>query len=101
MKTARIDFDTLPWTQPADGLRFKSTERDGRRLRLLEFAPSFGESEWCQKSHAGYVVAGELEIEFADRAERFAAGDALLIEGDPHRAKAGSEGAQLFLVEDA
>lgn len=101
MKTARIDFETLPWTHAADGLRFKSTERDGRRVRLLEFAPGFGESEWCQKSHAGYIVAGELEIEFGDRAERFAAGDALVIESDPHRAKAGREGAQLFLVEEA
>ncbi len=100
MKTARIDFETLPWMQAADGLRFKSTERAARRMRLLEFAPAFGEDEWCLKSHTGYVVAGELEIEFADRTERFATGDALFIEGDPHRAKAGREGARLFLVEE-
>jgi quercetin dioxygenase-like cupin family protein len=100
MTVARIDFDTLSWTQAADGLRFKSAERGVRRVRLLEFAPGFAEADWCQKSHAGYVITGELEIEFADRAERFAAGDALVIEGEPHKAKATNKGAHLFLVED-
>jgi quercetin dioxygenase-like cupin family protein len=100
MTDARIDFDILPWTQAAEGLRFKSSEQGARRVRLLEFAPGFAEGEWCLKSHAGYIVAGELEIEFDDRAERVATGDALFIEGEPHRAKAGREGARLFLVEE-
>jgi quercetin dioxygenase-like cupin family protein len=100
MKTTRIDFEKLPWTEAAEGLRFKSAETGGRRVRLLEFAPGFVDSEWCQKSHAGCVVKGELEIEFADRVEKLAEGDALVIYGEPHRARALREMARLFLVED-
>ncbi|MDT5295848.1 MAG: hypothetical protein QOJ76_2728 [Acidobacteriota bacterium] len=101
MGTSRIDFGPLPWVQAAEGLRYKAAERDGRRFRLLEFAPGYAEAEPCLKSHAGYVVEGELEIEFSDRAERLVRGDALSILGEPHRAKAGGNSVLLFLVEDA
>ncbi|HEX7957519.1 MAG TPA: hypothetical protein VF508_11285 [Pyrinomonadaceae bacterium] len=101
MNGSRIDFDSLGWERAAEGLRCKSFERGGRRVRLLEFAPGYAEAEPCAKSHAGYVVAGELVLEFVGRAERLAAGDALVIEGEPHRVKAGAAGALVFLVEDA
>ena len=101
MTAARVDFAALPWEQLAEGLRCKSAERGGRRLRLLELAPGYEEAGPCVKSHAGYVVRGELVLEFSDRAERLAPGDALHIGDDPHRAKAGGAGALVFLVEDA
>jgi quercetin dioxygenase-like cupin family protein len=97
----RINFESLPWVQAADGLRYKIAERGARRVRLLEFAPGYADAEQCVKSHTGYVLEGLLEVEFDDRAEeRFMPGDALVIEGEPHRAKAGDEGALVFLVED-
>ena len=101
MSTSLVDFDSLEWEQVADGLRCKTAECAGRRVRLLEFAPGYTEAEPCAKPHAGYVVAGELGLEFAGRAERLKAGDALVISGESHRAKAGDAGALVFLVEDA
>jgi quercetin dioxygenase-like cupin family protein len=101
MSTSRIDFEPLPWVQAAEGLRYKAAEREGRRVRLVEFAPGYAEAEPCVKSHAGYVVEGELEIEFSDRTERLVRGDALIIHGEPHSAKACEGGALLFLVEEA
>ncbi|MDT7777950.1 MAG: hypothetical protein QOC99_462 [Acidobacteriota bacterium] len=101
MNTSRIDFETLTWTQAAEGLRYKSAESEGRRVRLLEFAAGYLEAEPCLKSHAGYVIEGELEIEFNDRTERFGPGDALVINSEPHSAKARAGRVLLFLVEDA
>jgi quercetin dioxygenase-like cupin family protein len=100
MNTSRIDFETLTWTQAAEGLRYKSAESEGRRVRLLEFAAGYREAEPCVKSHIGYVIEGELEVEFSDRTERFGRGDALVIHAEPHSAKACVGRVLLFLVED-
>jgi quercetin dioxygenase-like cupin family protein len=98
----RIDLDRLPWVQPAEGVRSKSANRDRHHVRLVEFAPGFHETAWCRKAHVGYVLAGRLEVVFADGAEVFSPGDALVIAaGDPHRARVVEGPVRLFLVEPA
>lgn len=99
----KFEFSDLPWIQAAPGARHKVRERDGRRVRLVEFTQEFVEADWCEKGHIGLVVEGELEIDFAGRSERFLAGDALFIgagAGDKHKARSVTPTVLLFLVED-
>jgi quercetin dioxygenase-like cupin family protein len=71
-------------------------------VRLVEFTSEFVEREWCDKGHTGFVVAGELEIDFSGHVVRFPEGSALLIPaGSHHRHKARvlTPRVCLFLVE--
>jgi len=97
----RIDLEGIPWVEPAAGVRSRTADHGGRRVRLVELAPGFREPEWCRKAHVGYVLAGRLEIVFAEGAETLSAGDALVIAaGERHRASVVEGPVRLFLVED-
>lgn len=97
----RIDLEGVPWAEPAVGVRSKTADLGGRRVRVVEFAPGFSEAEWCRKAHAGYVLGGRLEVHFAEGAEVLSAGDALVIgAGEAHRARVLEGPVRLFLVED-
>ena len=98
----KIDFAELHWVDAAPGARFKAIDRDGSRLRLLEFTEQFVETDWCRKGHIGVLLEGVLEIDFSGRTERFEAGQALFIppgEAGKHKAHALSELVLLFVVE--
>jgi hypothetical protein len=100
----RIRSDDLAWTEPVNGVRWKTAVRSGRQVRLVEFAAGFCEADWCCKGHTGYVLAGRLEVVFADCAEVFSPGDILMIsagDGDKHRARVVEGPVRLFLVEQA
>ena len=98
----RINFESLPVLEPAEGVRCQTVLLDGRQLRLVEFAPGFCEKEWCSKAHVGYILAGRLEVEFDNAVEVFSVGDGLVIEADDlHRAKVIAGPVRIFLVEDA
>jgi quercetin dioxygenase-like cupin family protein len=99
----RIPFDRIEWHSPQPGVRFKAARQGSKQVRLVEFTPEFVEREWCEKGHAGLVLAGELEIDFSGQAVRFAEGSALLIPaGAPHRHRARilTPLVRLFLVEE-
>lgn len=92
----------MPWEQPAAGVRFKAYVQDGRRLRLAEFTKEFVEADWCTKGHIGYILEGELQIDFHGRVVTFRSGDGLFIPsgGDHgHKAKAITEVVRIVLVE--
>ncbi len=98
----QVDFGSMPWQQPRAGTRFKAREQDGWRLRLAEFTGDFVEPEWCTKGHIGYVLEGEMEVDFHGRVVTFRAGDGLFIPpGDEHghKARVLSGTARVFLVE--
>ena len=100
----KVDFAELEWVSAAPGARFKAIDRDGSRMRLLEFTPEFVEHDWCRKGHVGIVLEGRLEIDFSGRVERFEPGHALFIPGGEagqHKARALSERVLLFVVEDS
>jgi len=100
----KLSFAALNWISAAPGARFKAVERDDRRIRLLEFTREFVEADWCRKGHIGVLLSGELEIDFGGRVLRYAPGDGLYIpagESGKHKARALSDNALLFLVEDA
>ncbi len=98
----KIDFGAMPWEEWAPFARSKMVELDHERLRLLELKRGFEEPDWCRKRHVGYVLAGELEIRFAEHSIRLSAGDGLFIPQDEktkHRAHVLSDTVQLVLVE--
>lgn len=100
----RIDFDSLAWEEPMGGVRFKAYQKEGRRVRLVEFARDFVEREWCTKGHIGYVLSGEMEIRFSGEVIHFGPGDGLFIPAgseNKHMAKVLTDTVRLLLVEDA
>jgi len=64
MDQYRVLFDDLDWQNGIQGSRFKIFRSDSKQLRLLEITSDFEETEWCEKGHMGFVIKGELEIDF-------------------------------------
>jgi quercetin dioxygenase-like cupin family protein len=103
METYKILFDTIEWQTPQPGVRFKAFRNARAQVRLVEFTPEFVERAWCEKGHAGIVLAGELEIDFSGHIVRFPEGAALLIPAGPphaHKARMLTPLVRLFLVEE-
>jgi len=103
MERCRIDFESIPWESPLKGARFKAYDQDGRRLRLVEFSRELVEPDWCRRGHIGYVLEGEMEIDFDGEVVRFGPGDGLFIpagENNKHIARVITEVVRLIMVED-
>jgi mannose-6-phosphate isomerase-like protein (cupin superfamily) len=103
MQTYRINWDSLPWTTPMPGVRFKAHEQDGRKLRLAEFTHEFKEPDWCRKGHIGYVLEGESELQLGEQTIRVKPGDGIFIppgEAHKHMLRVLSERIRMVLVED-
>jgi len=104
MKSYKIDFESMPWKTPAAGVRFKAYERGSRKLRLAEFTREFVEPDWCTKAHIGYVLQGQMEINFNGNIITFGPGDGIFIpagEKHKHMAKVLTDFVNVILVEDA
>ncbi len=103
MEQYRIDFESMEWESPAVGVRFKVYEQNGKKLRLVEFAKEFVEPDWCTKGHIGYILEGEMEIDFDGKKEVFGPGDGVFIQaGEKHKHKARvlTDTVKAILVED-
>ena len=103
MNQYRIDFESMEWQVPADGVRFKAFEQEGRKLRMVEFAKEFVEPDWCCKGHIGYILEGQMEIDFDGKAILFGPGDGVFIpQGAEHKHKcrALTDTVTAILVED-
>jgi len=104
MKSYKIDFESMPWNTPAAGVRFKAYERGSKKLRLAEFTREFVEPDWCTKAHIGYVLQGQMEINFNGNIITFGPGDGIFIpagEKHKHMAKVLTDFVNVILVEDA
>lgn len=103
MEQYKIDFESMLWETPAGGVRFKSYEQGGRKLRLVEFAKEFVEPDWCTKGHIGYVLEGQMEIDFDGKIIVFGPGDGIFIpagEEHKHKAEVLTDVVKIILVED-
>ena len=103
MEKCKVDFDSIAWECPMKGVRFKAFNQDGRRLRLVEFSKEFVEPDWCVKGHIGYVLDGEMEIDFDGEIVHIGPGDGVFIppgEEHKHIGKVLTDVARLILVED-
>ncbi len=104
MEKCKVSFESLPWQSPLPCARYKAFQQGNRRLRLVEFSRGFAEPDWCMKGHVGYVLTGEMAIDFGGNCVRFAAGDGIFIPAGPenrHKATVLSDTVTLVLVEDA
>jgi len=104
MARYKVDFKSIVWEQPTAGVRFKAYEQNGRKLRLVEFSEGFVEPDWCRKSHIGYVLEGQLEVDFDGKVVVFGLGDGIFIpagEEHKHKGRAASSVVKMILVEES
>jgi hypothetical protein len=98
----KIDFSALNSEIPMPGVSNKSTKLLDKKIRLVEYTQDMPQ-HWCSKGHIGYMIEGEMEIEFETGKIIFNKGDGLFIpDGDEHKHKAKllSKKAVLFFVEN-
>ncbi len=103
MNQYKIDFNAMDWATPAAGVRQKVVEQEDKQIRLLEFSRDFVELDWCTRGHIGYVLDGQLEIDFNGTPIIYSPGDAATIpDGDSHKHKARSitDTVTIFVVEN-
>jgi quercetin dioxygenase-like cupin family protein len=103
MEQCKVDFESMAWETPTPGVKFKAYEQGGRKLRLVEFAKEFVEPDWCRKGHIGYILQGQMEIDFDGKKVVFGAGDGVFIpkgKNHRHRAKVLTDVVKIILVED-
>lgn len=70
---------------------------------MLELTAEFVEPEWCEKGHAGFVIQGELEIDFQGKLVRYPKDSGVFIPAGPlsaHKARSITPVVLLFLDED-
>ena len=104
MNNYKVEFDSIEWTSPAAGVRYKAFEHGGRKLRLVEFARDFVEADWCTKGHIGYLLKGRMQVDFSGTVVEFKAGDGIFIPAGPehkHKAKVLTDIALVVLAEDS
>ncbi len=103
MEQYKIDFGSMDWEEPARGVRFKAFEQGGRKLRLVEFSKEFVEADWCCSGHVGYILEGEIEIDFDGDVVSFGPGDGVFIpagEEHKHKGRVLTDKVKAILVED-
>jgi quercetin dioxygenase-like cupin family protein len=103
MTGCKADFNSLPWQPSQLGARSKVFQQGSRVLRLVEFTSEFVEEAWCKKGHMGYVLQGEMDLQFDRETVHFSAGDGLFIPGGEksrHKASVPSGRVTLILVEE-
>ncbi len=104
MEQYKVDFGSKSWETPAERVRFKAYEQNGRKLRLVEFSKGFVEPDWCMKGHIGYILEGKMKIDFNGKTIVFGTGDGVFIPaGEKHKHKGTvlTDAVKIILVEDA
>lgn len=98
-----IDFKNISWENPAPGVRYKAYVKGNEKVRLVEFTENLVEEAWCTKGHIGYILEGNISIDFNRKLFTFKTGDGLFIpdgEKNKHKAKiAKGEKALIILFE--
>ena len=99
----KADFDQLDWQSPIEGVRHKVIDQNPVRMRLVEYSQAMP-PHWCQKGHYGYLIEGQMEMEYPDATIVYNPGDGIFIrKGEPEKHKARVLGSlvTLILVERA
>mgnify|MGYP006271019447 CR=1 FL=1 len=97
----KVRFDALEWESPMTGVRHKYIDQNGIRLSLVEYSKEMP-LHWCEKGHYGYVIEGQMEIEYNDARMFYKPGDGIIIPDGPdhrHRGRTLTEKALIFFVE--
>jgi len=102
MSLYKVDFNNLQWEMPINGLRFKAICHRNRQLRLVEYTKEMS-PHWCEKGHIGYVLEGEMEIEYKNERLVYKSGDGIFIpsgQEHKHKGKVLSDIVRVIFVED-
>lgn len=103
MEQYKIDFESIQWEIPAEGIRFKAYKQNNKQVRIVEFTDKFVETDWCRKGHIVYILDGQLEVNFNGKLVVFNKGDGLFIptgEKDRHIGRALTKIVRMLFVED-
>jgi hypothetical protein len=98
----RVDFASIPWESPIEGVRQKVCRSGTRQLRLVGYSRDLP-AHWCKKGHIGYVLRGQIEIRFDDQVQTCGPGDGIFIpDGGEHRhmGRVLSDTVTVVFVED-
>ncbi|MFX0139954.1 MAG: cupin domain-containing protein [Candidatus Hodarchaeota archaeon] len=99
-----INFKNMNWETPVPGIRQKIYVKEAKKIRLVEFTEEFIEENWCTNGHIGYVLEGNIIIDFNGKEKKFMAGQGLFIpkgEKNKHKAKINKgEKALIILFEE-
>lgn len=102
MENYIVEFEQLAWQALSPGARQKSLVYGNKTIRLVEFTKEFIEPDWCEKAHIGYILEGEMEINFNGIVKRAKTGDGIIIpDGVQHRHHSTLKSTRLILVEDS
>lgn len=97
----QVDFSKLQWESPIPGVRHKYLDQEGFRCRLVEYSTEMP-PHWCKKGHYGYILEGQMEIEYRNATILYKSGDGIVIPDGPnheHRGRVLSGTALVFFVE--
>jgi len=97
----KAEFAKLEWESPVQGIRHKHLDQNNLRIRLVEYSQEMP-LHWCEKGHCGYVIEGQLEIEFENSKIIYEPGDGIFIPDGAdhrHRGRTLTEKALIFFIE--
>ncbi len=63
MPQYKINFNNINWESPIEGVKSKTYKNGNKQIRLIEYTKDMP-LHLCEKGHYGYILEGELEIEF-------------------------------------
>jgi quercetin dioxygenase-like cupin family protein len=97
----KVEFDKLDWDSPITGVRHKHIDQNNLRIRLVEYSKEMP-LHWCENGHYGYLIEGQLEIEYANETIVYQSGDGIFIPDSSdhkHRGRALTEKVLIFFME--
>lgn len=98
----KIDFEHIEWESPIQGVRCKTHRHGNKQIRLVEYTQDMP-PHWCEKGHYGYILEGELEIEYDNETIIYRPGDGVFIPDGPehkHKGRTITELVRVIFVED-
>jgi ethanolamine utilization protein EutQ (cupin superfamily) len=87
----------------ASGREVQSVQSKRQANWFVEFTEDFIEKDRRTKSHVGFVLEGELEIDFGGERVNYTSGQGIFIlegENNVHKARAVAPLVKVILVED-
>ena len=79
MDTYKIPFKNMKWEQPNPGVFQKVYSEDNTKIRLIRFESGYKEEEWCTSGHYGFILKGQMALEFSGETVHYEAGEGLWI----------------------
>jgi hypothetical protein len=81
----KVDFDKFEWESPIEGVRHKYINRNDSRMGPVEYAREMP-LRWCENGHYGYLIEGQMEIEYENSKIVYGPADGIIIpDGPAHR----------------